>query len=692
MSKIVKIEQGGIVDKVYDIEVPQYHNFAIGKSGVIVHNSGIHTMPAGASSRKYFTSRFKGGILLQPDYSSNELRCVASYAQEESMLKAFAEGKDIHRANATMIFGVPYEDVTKYQRRFAKTLSFSLIYGAGPYSVAQNYFDGDVPKAEAAIEKFYQTFPKLKIWMEKKQNEALATGKVGVMTHRFLKMDCNRQDKKDVARMLRVAVNGPVQSYEGSVKIRGLDGQDYSIRYLADRKMDLWTYACNVDNHRIIPVKGINAQCTGTTDTWYEITLSNDEKIKVTPEHLMMLHDGEYIRADKLRVGNQLKSIAFSNANYRYVTKDCNNVISWDVVANCYPYLKLHAKDRVHHINLIYTDNTPDNLIRINHDSLTYYLSVLKYCIKNKVSYEDYKNVLESYLKLTLCRDYMSQDVDILLESFQRFHRRCAKGYLSYEKLIKLLSHELDDNSGDIIKSFENHKVKSINVIHLDNPEPKYDLHIPRYQNFALSAGVFAHNSAASSVAAIVFCDVIQFMRNKCMKSKPICFIHDSLETDIYPYELLEIIEYQEDKLANGAMEYFGLALKADVSMGINMGEDVEMKSLEILDDNKTKGYITLSGYKDEIENLIETWKLVYYKVDIIEEEWTPEFISLSQYYIPRKAFDPFILAHRESGSCKIYIQYYNDSSLIDPVNKTGEPVIHGTWDNFPLYEYFGKE
>src|SRR5262249_9031286 len=88
-----------------------------------------------------------GWRLLCADYSQIELRLLAHFCDDPAMVRAFAEGRDIHASVAAQIFGVPEAEVTSNQRRVAKTVNFGVIYGISPGGLAQRL---EVTKDEAA--------------------------------------------------------------------------------------------------------------------------------------------------------------------------------------------------------------------------------------------------------------------------------------------------------------------------------------------------------------------------------------------------------------------------------------------------------------------------------------------------------------------------------------------------------------
>ena len=377
-------------------------SFGVGTAETGRWRSAYHVIPAGSTVKRLLTSRFVGGTIFQPDFSANELRCVASAAHEESMLQAFRDGMDIHRANASRVFGVPPEEITPFQRRWAKTLSFQILYGGGVHSVAQNYFNGDMKRAQEALDAFYGAFPGLNAWLNSKHDEVMRTHKVSTLVHRFINIDFDPNDQQSVNKALRASGNYPIQN-------------------------------------------------------------------------------------------------------------------------------------------------------------------------------------------------------------------------------------------------------------------------------------------SASVMAAVIFCDILLYMKKHNFKSKGICFIHDSLESDIYPYELIELTKYQQKELATGAIDYFGIECKADVSMGYSMGHECEMTNIEILDDEYTKAYITLEGFYNDILDTLNHWKLAYHKVKIVEEELHDQYLSISEMFIARKAFDPTAMNHHQQGKVKIYIQYYNDNGEIEPMSDRFEPI--NIWENAPVYE-----
>ncbi|MGE0199802.1 MAG: DNA polymerase I [Candidatus Melainabacteria bacterium] len=114
-------------------------------------------------------------VLLSADYSQIELRLLAHFSEDPPLVDAFCAGEDIHKATASLVFGVPIENVTKEMRYKAKTVNFGVIYGQTAHGLSQQL---KVPRAEAAefIERYFFKYKKVKSFIESVKAEAHQTG------------------------------------------------------------------------------------------------------------------------------------------------------------------------------------------------------------------------------------------------------------------------------------------------------------------------------------------------------------------------------------------------------------------------------------------------------------------------------------------------------------------------------------
>ncbi len=175
-----------------------------------LQNIPIRT-PEGARIREAFVPRSEEYLLLSADYSQIELRLIASISGEEAMLEAFRQNLDIHRATAARVFQVPYEAVTREQRNKAKTVNFSIIYGAGATNLSRQL---GISRKEATglIQSYFQQYPGLKSYMEETIAQARKKGYVTtIMGRRRYLRDINSRNGVMRSHAERNAVNTPIQ-------------------------------------------------------------------------------------------------------------------------------------------------------------------------------------------------------------------------------------------------------------------------------------------------------------------------------------------------------------------------------------------------------------------------------------------------------------------------------------------------
>ena len=153
----------------------------------------------------------EGCKLLSADYSQIELRIMAHIAEDENLLAAFREGKDVHQATAAEIFGVPLEDVNSEQRRYAKVINFGLIYGMSAFGLAGN-LGIERSAAQNYIAKYFDRYPGVAQYMERTRLEARENGYVETVFGRRLwlpEIKGSNGPRRQGAE--RAAINAPMQ-------------------------------------------------------------------------------------------------------------------------------------------------------------------------------------------------------------------------------------------------------------------------------------------------------------------------------------------------------------------------------------------------------------------------------------------------------------------------------------------------
>ncbi|HJU99335.1 MAG TPA: DNA polymerase I [Burkholderiaceae bacterium] len=152
-----------------------------------------------------------GSHIVSADYSQIELRIMAHISGDENMLRAFADGVDIHRATAGEIFGVPAGEVSSEQRRYAKVINFGLIYGMSAFGLASN-LGIERGAAQSYIDRYFARFAGVKQYMEDTRAQAKARGYVETVFGRRLWLpEINSPNGPRRQGAERAAINAPMQ-------------------------------------------------------------------------------------------------------------------------------------------------------------------------------------------------------------------------------------------------------------------------------------------------------------------------------------------------------------------------------------------------------------------------------------------------------------------------------------------------
>ena len=145
------------------------------------------------------------------DYSQIELRIMAHLSNDQGLVSAFAEGKDVHSATAAEIFGVSVDEVTSDQRRSAKAINFGLIYGMSAFGLAKQIGVGR-HQAQQYMDKYFERYPGVLTYMEETRQQASEQGYVETLFGRRLYLPdikARNQARKKAAE--RAAINAPMQ-------------------------------------------------------------------------------------------------------------------------------------------------------------------------------------------------------------------------------------------------------------------------------------------------------------------------------------------------------------------------------------------------------------------------------------------------------------------------------------------------
>lgn len=167
-------------------------------------------MELGRSIRKVFYPK-KGYVFVDADYSQIELRVLAHMSGDEKLIQAYKEARDIHRTTASQVFHIPFEEVTDLQRRNAKAVNFGIVYGISSFGLSQ---DLSISKKEAAeyIERYFETYPKIKAFLDGLVTEAKEKGySITIFGRRRPMPELTSSNFMQRSFGERVAMNAPIQ-------------------------------------------------------------------------------------------------------------------------------------------------------------------------------------------------------------------------------------------------------------------------------------------------------------------------------------------------------------------------------------------------------------------------------------------------------------------------------------------------
>lgn len=191
-----------------------YHQAVTATGRLSSRDPNLQNIPVrtdeGRRIRQAFIAR-DGYCIMAADYSQIELRIMAHLSQDKGLLKAFAEGKDIHRATATEVFGVPLDEVTADQRRSAKAINFGLIYGMSAFGLARQL---GIPRGEAQryMDLYFERYPGVLEYMARTREHAAEKGYVETLEGRRLWLpEINSRNGMRRKAAEREAINAPMQ-------------------------------------------------------------------------------------------------------------------------------------------------------------------------------------------------------------------------------------------------------------------------------------------------------------------------------------------------------------------------------------------------------------------------------------------------------------------------------------------------
>ena len=172
-----------------------------------------------------------GDLFVDSDYSQIELRLLAHMSGDKQLIEAFRENQDIHRSTAFKVFHVPFDEVTDLQRRNAKAVNFGIVYGISAFGLSQDLDIGQ-KEAQGYIDSYFETYPKIKEFLDRTVAEAKEKGVTKTLYGRIRpipELSSSNYMQRQFGE--RVAMNAPIQGTAADIiKIAMIRVHDRLIR------------------------------------------------------------------------------------------------------------------------------------------------------------------------------------------------------------------------------------------------------------------------------------------------------------------------------------------------------------------------------------------------------------------------------------------------------------------------------
>ncbi|MCW8853073.1 MAG: DNA polymerase I [Gammaproteobacteria bacterium] len=217
-----------------------YHQAGTATGRLSSSDPNLQNIPVRSEEGRRIRQAFVAPVgykILAADYSQIELRIMAHLSDDKSLLTAFKEGKDIHRATASEVFGVALDDVENEQRRAAKAINFGLIYGMSAFGLAKQ-LNISRYDAQEYVNLYFERYPGVKDYMDVTKDRAHDQGYVETVFGRRLYLpEINSRNGQRRQYAERTAINAPMQGTAADIIKRAMIKLNQSLSSSLDARM-----------------------------------------------------------------------------------------------------------------------------------------------------------------------------------------------------------------------------------------------------------------------------------------------------------------------------------------------------------------------------------------------------------------------------------------------------------------------
>ena len=636
--------------------------------------------------------------------SQMEIRCIAGASKCTPMLEAFKNGADIHMQNAVKIFRKPAEEILPAERRYSKmacTLgstkikladgtikSVEELYNSGKRDFYAYSFDTEskkiVPGHVVEVSMTKKVKETYKITFDNDKSVEVTSN------HKFLLLSGNYIDAKDLSE------GDKIETLFYRVPTKG--AYAYS-----DRHPNYY------EQIRDVRHKTLHGDRSGN------VIHPRYGKWLLTHKEFYRSHHGE-LTLEKPNIDHQdHNSLNNDPINLRELSQSDNLISSWSksdkdrfgLLAQAQNIVAMLLKE-----GLELTESNFDQMMEHMYEGRghLYWRTVSKYYTFRDIVYSlasrsGYKNIDESRfedpikgkfkLSNIACRTVKSievitheEEVPVYDLSVERYHNYAIdlgdnSGVFTHNSFMILYGGDYKNFAeeyldGDLklgkyiydsfyeaypeIKTWIDERHEQMRTIGKVTTPMDYYINVSpeKYGGSESKALRAAQNypiqSSGSAMAANVIYEILDYMKHHNLKSKIILFVHDSIEIDVHPDELL-IMAVKVLRIMNDyPMSEFGIPTKADIVIGPSIGQELEMTEIETNEDY-TEGTMKCEGFEDDFDQLMKSWESVYKVVEWEDIEPPKDhYVSYRELFIPKKAISRFYGMHRRKICRRLHI------------------------------------
>ena len=626
--------------------------------------AGMHTIPAESSIKNIYTSRYEGGCIAAPDFSQMELRTMAGASHCTAMIEAFRSGADIHMQNAMKIFKKPAEEITAAERRYSKmacTLGSTMIKLA----------DGTVKSIEDIYKSGKKDFYAYSFDTESKK--VVPGHVVNVMLTKYTKDIM--EIELDNGAVIKVTPDHRFLTTTGIYKLASELAEGDKLESLFYRVPTKGAYSaaqCRGRNYE--QIRNVRHEHY-RADRWGSGTHIRYGKWEMTHQEFYKYFNNCELESGYNIDHDDMNSLNNDPINLKKLGQVANIQKCWNKSDQDRFGLLAQAQNVVAAMlreGLELTPSNYDQMMEHLYESRghLYWSAVSRYYTMTDVAksvasvagFRDidehrYEDPIKGKFKLSeiACRTVKSvkhaqldEEIPVYDMSVERHHnyaidlgdnsgifthnsfmilyggdyRNFGEEFLDGDiKLAKYIYDSFYESYPEVAQYIEDKhkemkehgKVTTLMDMFL-NISPDDDVcrgDEGKALRIAQNAPI---QSAASMIAGCCLYEIMKFIREHNFKSKVILFVHDSIEVDIHPAEMLQLASQIVPMMNKFPNEQFNMPVKADLVLGKSIGQEVTIEEIHCNEDF-TEGEMICEADEDNFDALINEWKKVYKSV-----------------------------------------------------------------------------